>query len=49
MSDFSNSSEASSLVINQCLEQLCRHPKRVVFTDGEDPRVLQAAARLVAG
>lgn len=47
MSDFSNSSHVSSLVIGQCLEQLCRHPKRVVFTDGEDPRVLQAAARLV--
>jgi phosphotransacetylase len=30
------------------IEQLRRHPKRVVFTEGEDIRVIEAAARLVA-
>lgn len=29
------------------LDQLRRHPKRVVFTEGEDIRVIRAAARLV--
>lgn len=29
------------------IEQLRRHPKRVVFTEGEDVRVIEAAARLV--
>src|SRR5690606_27658606 len=35
-------------VTRQLLDQLRRHPIRVVFTEGEDPRILQAAARLVA-
>lgn len=34
-------------VIRHLLETLRRHPKRVVFTEGEDLRVLEAAARLV--
>ncbi|MES2476189.1 MAG: phosphate acyltransferase [Verrucomicrobiota bacterium] len=34
-------------VTRYLLEQLRRHPKRVVFTEGEDLRVIQAAARLV--
>lgn len=29
------------------IEKLQRHPKRVVFTEGEDPRVLRVAERLV--
>ena len=48
MSDFPTTPEISSPVVSQLLDQLRRHPKRVVFTDGEDPRVLRAAARLVA-
>jgi len=34
-------------VTRYLIEQLRAHPKRVVFTEGEDVRVLQAAARLV--
>jgi phosphotransacetylase len=47
MSDFPSQPPAANPVTSQLLEQLRRHPKRVVFTDGEDLRVLQAAARLV--
>jgi len=35
-------------VTQHLVEQLRRHPKRVVFTEGEDVRVIEAAARLVA-
>lgn len=48
MSEFPHTPEPPSAVVSQLLDQLRRHPKRVVFTDGEDPRVLRAAARLVA-
>ncbi|HEX5789704.1 MAG TPA: phosphate acyltransferase, partial [Luteolibacter sp.] len=34
-------------VVQHLLEQLRRHPKRVVFTEGEDSRVIRAAERLV--
>lgn len=34
-------------VVSHLLEQLRRHPKRVVFTEGEDARVIAAADRLV--
>jgi phosphotransacetylase len=34
-------------VTRHLIEQLQRHPKRVVFTEGEDLRVIQAAAELV--
>jgi phosphate acetyltransferase len=34
-------------VTRHLLETLRRHPKRVVFTEGEDIRVIRAAARLV--
>ena len=34
-------------VVSHLLDQLRRHPKRVVFTEGEDERVIAAAARLV--
>ena len=34
-------------VVKHLLDQLRRHPKRVVFTEGEDHRVIEAAARLV--
>ena len=48
MSDFSTEPTAGTSVIYSLLEQLRRHPKRVVFTEGEDIRVIRAAARLVA-
>ena len=48
MSDFSKEQASGSNVIDSLIEQLRRHPKRVVFTEGEDVRVLEAAARLVA-
>lgn len=39
---------AHNKVTQHLIEQLQRHPKRVVFTEGEDLRVIEAAARLVA-
>lgn len=47
MSDIFNEPHAENPIIRTLIEQLRRHPKRVVFTEGEDLRVLQAAARLV--
>jgi phosphate acetyltransferase len=47
MSDSQINSTPENSVTRHCLEQLRSHPKRVVFTEGEDIRVLQAAARLV--
>jgi phosphotransacetylase len=35
-------------VTRHLIEQLQSHPKRVVFTEGEDIRVIQAAAQMVA-
>lgn len=48
MSEISQNPTAGNTVTRYLLEQLRRHPKRVVFTEGEDIRVIQAAARLVA-
>ncbi len=42
-----STSTAGNNAIKHLLEQLRRHPKRVVFTEGEDVRVIEAAARLV--
>ncbi len=47
MPDFPTQPDPGNHVIRHLLEQLRRHPKRVVFTEGEDIRVIQAAARLV--
>ena len=47
MSDFSTASQPGNVVTGRLLEPLRRHPKRVVFTEGEDLRILQAAALLV--
>lgn len=47
MSDFSTEPKSGNNVIRHLLSQLRRHPKRVVFTEGEDIRVIEAAARLV--
>ncbi len=47
MSDFPTDTPPGNVVTRRLLEQLRRHPKRVVFTEGEDLRILQAAALLV--
>lgn len=47
MSDISPEPAPGNTVTRYLLEQLRRHPKRVVFTEGEDVRVIEAAARLV--
>lgn len=47
MIDFSTEPKTGVDVILHLLDQLRRHPKRVVFTEGEDIRVIEAAARLV--
>lgn len=48
MTDFPAESQSGPQVVRHLLDQLRRHPKRVVFTEGEDIRVIQAAARLVS-
>lgn len=47
MSEISEDIQLRGDVIAGLLEKLRRHPKRVVFTEGEDARVIEAAARLV--
>jgi phosphate acetyltransferase len=47
MIDFPAESQTGNTVVSHLLDQLRRHPKRVVFTEGEDIRVIEAAARLV--
>lgn len=47
MSAISLEPTLGNAVTRYLLEQLRRHPKRVVFTEGEDIRVIRAAARLV--
>ena len=47
MSDFSTEARTGSNVIPYLLDHLRRHPKRVVFPEGEDVRVIEVAARLV--
>lgn len=47
MIDISTNPMIGKDVISHLLDQLRRHPKRVVFTEGEDIRVIEAAARLV--
>ncbi|MFT5634045.1 MAG: phosphate acetyltransferase [Rubritalea sp.] len=41
------SSKTNDSFISRLYDSLKRHPKRIVFTEGEDVRVLEAAARLV--
>lgn len=48
MSAISQESSNGNPITRYLLDQLRRHPKRVVFTEGEDIRVIQAAARLVS-
>ncbi|KAB2640379.1 MAG: hypothetical protein DVB25_04065 [Verrucomicrobia bacterium] len=47
MSDFPQEFPAVNALTTHLLDQLRRHPKRVVFTEGEDLRILQVAAQLV--
>lgn len=47
MNDVSSSAGGSNPFTHYLLDKLRRHPKRIVFTEGEDVRVLRAAARLV--
>jgi phosphotransacetylase len=47
MTDFPAEPQSGPQVVRHLLDQLRRHPKRVVFTEGEDIRVIEAAARLV--
>ncbi len=48
MAAINQPSPATLDVTRHLLAQLKRHPKRVVFTEGEDLRVIEAAGRLVA-
>jgi len=47
MTEFLSAPNPGNSVVRHLLEQLRRHPKRVVFTEGEDIRVIRTAARLV--
>ncbi|MGC4013960.1 MAG: phosphate acyltransferase [Luteolibacter sp.] len=47
MSTLSSEAPAGNAFTRHLIEALRRHPKRIVFTEGEDLRVLQAAERLV--
>jgi phosphate acetyltransferase len=47
MPENSDKTPANLSVTQYLLDQLRNHPKRVVFTEGEDLRVIEAAARLV--
>lgn len=47
MSDIPPQPAPENRVTRHLLDQLRRHPKRVVFAEGEDLRVVRAAARLV--
>jgi len=48
MSDPSQESSSANNVTQNLLDNLRRHPKRVVFTEGEDLRVIEVASLLVA-
>jgi len=48
MSDPNQESASADSITRSLLENLRRHPKRVVFTEGEDLRIIEVAARLVA-
>ena len=47
MIDESSQAQAAASFTAPLIEKLRRHPKRIVFTEGEDLRVLRAAERLV--
>lgn len=47
MSDSASLFSAPNSFTKPLYEQLQRHPKRIVFSDGEDPRILRVAERMV--
>ncbi len=47
MNPDTSQAQAVARFTDPLIAQLRRHPKRVVFSDGEDPRVLRVAERLV--
>ena len=47
MSDQASVFSESNSFTRPLFEQLKRHPKRIVFPEGEDPRILRVAARMV--
>ena len=36
-------------MFKQLIDILKKNPKKIVFTEGTDPRILEASARLLAG
>ena len=36
-------------MFGKLIDKLKKHPKKIVFTEGTDPRILEASARLLAG
>lgn len=36
-------------MFQQLIDTLKKSPKRIVFTEGTDPRILEASARLLSG
>ena len=36
-------------MFQQLIDSLKKSPKKIVFTEGTDPRILEASARLLAG
>ena len=36
-------------MFKKLIETLKAHPRKIVFTEGTDPRILEAAARLLSG
>lgn len=47
MIDDSSQAQAAASFTDPLIEKLRRHPKRIVFTEGEDLRILRVAERLV--
>ena len=41
--------EGNKLMFRLMIQKLKKSPKKIVFTEGEDPRILEAAARLLSG
>ena len=36
-------------MFKQLIDSLKAHPRKIVFTEGTDPRILEASARLLSG
>ena len=46
---FIKSEELIMFGFGQLIDILKKDPKKIVFTEGDDPRILEAASRLLAG